>query len=354
MTSPREIEIKDNREDIPFKYSITSYGADYDLAGLVRRIRQGDVYVPAFQRGFVWTIEDASRFIESLLLGLPVPGVFFAREVETNKLLVIDGQQRLFSLVYYYDGRFLGQDKDREFSLKGISSEYDGKTYRTLREEDRRRLDDSIIHATIVRQDDTDLSMNGIFLMFERLNTGGVQLQPQEIRSALYHGDFSELIAYLNKNGGWRSLYGPISQRLRDEELILRFFALYYDSEHYRRPMAAFLNYFMSEHRYMSHVSREKFSKVFLDTAQTINTCIGSKAFKPAKALNAALLDALMVAVARRIEHGPIINCVELVKAHQDLLASREFMSSIETSTTNEGNILKRISIATKYIEIIK
>lgn len=65
MTSPREIEIKDNREDIPFKYSITSYGADYDVAGLVRRIRQGDVYVPAFQRGFLWTIEDASRFIES-------------------------------------------------------------------------------------------------------------------------------------------------------------------------------------------------------------------------------------------------------------------------------------------------
>lgn len=251
-----------------------------------------------------------------------MPGVFFAREVETNKLLVIDGQQRLFSLVYYYDGRFLGQDKDREFSLKGISSEYDGKTYRTLREEDRRRLDDSIIHATIVRQDDTDLSMNGIFLMFERLNTGGVQLQPQEIRSALYHGDFSELIAYLNRNGDWRSLYGPISQRLRDEELILRFFALYYDSEHYRRPMAAFLNYFMSKHRYMSHISREKFSKVFLDTAQTINTCIGSKAFKPAKALNAALLDALMVAVARRIEHGPIIDCAELVKAHQDLLTS--------------------------------
>ena len=72
----------------------------------MQRIREDKVKVPEFQRSFVWSLRDASRFIESLLLGLPVPGVFLAKDAETKKLLVIDGQQRLRSLQFYYDGFF--------------------------------------------------------------------------------------------------------------------------------------------------------------------------------------------------------------------------------------------------------
>ena len=69
-------ELAEEQEVAPFKYSITSYGADYPIDGLVKRIRDGSIYIPSFQRGFVWTLPQASRFIESLLLGLPVPGIF--------------------------------------------------------------------------------------------------------------------------------------------------------------------------------------------------------------------------------------------------------------------------------------
>src|SRR5688572_798558 len=79
---------------IPVNYSITSYGADFDVFGLVRRIQQGDIYIPPFQRKFIWNIKQSSRFIESLLLGLPIPSIFLSRD-DDNKLLVIDGQQRL-------------------------------------------------------------------------------------------------------------------------------------------------------------------------------------------------------------------------------------------------------------------
>src|SRR5258708_20925159 len=88
------------------RYDITSFGADYDVEGLVRRLQRGDIWIPDFQRGYVWTQLMASRFIESLLLGLPVPGVFFARETETNRLMVIDGQQRLKTLQFFYEGYF--------------------------------------------------------------------------------------------------------------------------------------------------------------------------------------------------------------------------------------------------------
>ena len=83
----------------PVRYTISSYGADMPIDGLVNRLKRGDIFVPSFQRNFVWTITQASRFIESLVLGLPVPGIFLFKEPETRKLMVVDGQQRLLPVV---------------------------------------------------------------------------------------------------------------------------------------------------------------------------------------------------------------------------------------------------------------
>ena len=145
MTVPRgdDTVIEDRLGDgdvvIPFKYSITSYGADYPVDGLVKRLQNDDIIVPQFQRGYVWTWKQASRFVESLLLGLPVPGIFLSKEDETSKLLVIDGQQRLRSLQWYYEGTF--RKTGHEFALRSVQSEFNGVTYKTLKSHDRRRLD---------------------------------------------------------------------------------------------------------------------------------------------------------------------------------------------------------------------
>src|SRR5690242_6091831 len=74
----------------PVQYEITSYGADYDVEGLVNRLKRGEVQTPEFQRGYVWNIKQASKFIESLLLGLPVPGIFLARDADGKKFIIID------------------------------------------------------------------------------------------------------------------------------------------------------------------------------------------------------------------------------------------------------------------------
>ena len=89
------------------------------------------------------------------------------------------------------------------------------------------RIDDSIIHATIIKQDEPSNDQSSIYLIFGCLNSGGTFLQPQEIRVALYHGAFANLLDNLNKNHNWRALYGQKSARLKDLELILRFFALF-------------------------------------------------------------------------------------------------------------------------------
>jgi hypothetical protein len=87
------------------KFTITSYGADYTVDTLIRRLKTEAFYVPQFQRRFVWSQRHASRFLESLLMGLPVPGIFLYREPQTNRHLVVDGQQRLRTLQYFRSRR---------------------------------------------------------------------------------------------------------------------------------------------------------------------------------------------------------------------------------------------------------
>ncbi len=128
-------EAQDDNEVTPIKYDITSYGADFDVEGLINRIKRGDVFIPKFQRDYVWNQVEASRFIESLLLGLPVPGIFLAKEKNSNKLLVIDGQQRLLSLQYFFDGIFKPESNTitrRVFSLQKVQPQFRERTFEQL------------------------------------------------------------------------------------------------------------------------------------------------------------------------------------------------------------------------------
>src|SRR5712671_1846212 len=252
-------------EVAPASYVISSYGADYTVDGLVKRVREGSIYVPQFQRGFVWDMKDASRFVESLLLGLPVPSIFLSKEADTGKLLVVDGQQRLLSLRYFYDG--IWEPTKKEFSLRGVGGPFEGKTYKTLRDENRRRLDDAILHVTIFKQDEPSDDQSGIYQVFERLNSGGKRLTPHEIRSAVHHsGGMREFLQDLNKNPEWRSIYGPEDGRMRDQELVLRFLAFYYDAAHYQSPLVSFLNGFMGSYKKLEKDRADEMRKVFNET----------------------------------------------------------------------------------------
>lgn len=341
-----EDRLGDEHEVILFKYSITSYGVDYPVDSLVKRIKNGDVYIPSFQRGYVWSSKQASRFIESLLLGLPVPGIFLSKEEETGKLLVIDGQQRLRSLQWFYEGIF--EKTERKFILRGVQSEFDGATYKSLKSQDRRRLDDSILHATIVRQDVPSSDKSSIYHIFERLNTGGTRLVPQEIRACIYHGEFNNLLRELNMQQSWRSTFGKIHSRMRDQELILRFLALYFYSTSYKKPMKSFLNRYMGNNRQFALQSKKQITKTFVDTIEVIYKAIGSNVFKPKRALKASVLDCVMVGVARRLEKGKISDLEALHKQYETLLTNSRFIDSTETSTSDEEKIRSRIALASK------
>lgn len=337
-----DVEIASDPEDetLAVGYSITSYGLDFDVDGLIRRIERDDIYIPNFQRAFVWTQAISSRFIESLLLGLPVPGIFLYR-AEGGKYEVIDGQQRLKTLQMFRSGKF----NNRTFRLEGLESKFNHKSYSELLGSDRRQLEDSIIHATIIRQDAPDDSGSSKFSIFERINTSARPLSAQEIRSAIFQGEFNDLLGELNTDSNWRTLFGKLHSRKRDEELILRFLALYFWFRGYETPMKRFLNSFMHNNRNLELYSAKQIRSLFLNTVRTIHDQIGSKSFKPVRAVNAALCDSLLVGVARRLERGPVQS--SLREQYDNLLHNEKFVTSISKGTSQNENVRRRIQLST-------
>lgn len=346
--------LDDALEIIPFTYSINSYGADYPIDSLVKRINNGDILVPtfeheeelendvdAFQREYVWPRSKADRFIESLLLGLPVPGIFLVKE-DTGRFLVLDGHQRLYTLQCFYSGIIHGI----EYKLAGIQERFVGRNYKELDVEDRRRLDDSIIHATIIKQEEPTEDWSSIYSIFERLNTGGISLQPQEIRMALYHGPFSAFLRDLNTNPDWRNLIGAKSKRLKDIELILRFFSLLYHHSTYASPMKDFLNRYMATNRNLAKQTAPELQEIFDKTNNTIFTALGNTAFRPERAINAALVDSLMVGVGTQILKSGKVDLDKLVTARKTLLEEKQFVDAISTGTSQKPKVDHRIERA--------
>ena len=213
-TEINESEI-DDLESIPSSYDVITYPADFTLEGLVAKFNKKTMIVPGFQRNFVWNIKQASRLIESFLLGLPVPAIFLFTDGEKNEQLVIDGQQRLKTLVYFFEG-FFGEPtlsgRRKVFQLTGLNekSPFYNKSYKDLEETNEaafNKLNDSVLRAFVVKQL-TPTGNTSIYHIFERLNTGGTQLVGQEIRNCVYHGPFNELLCELNSMDEWRAVFG--------------------------------------------------------------------------------------------------------------------------------------------------
>ncbi len=361
------IEIEDSTEEekditISYEYDISSYGADFPVESLVQRLRRGDILVPrfgeyvsddhdisGFQRNYVWSKPKADRFIESLLLGLPVPSIFLVQD-EGKRLLVLDGQQRLLTLLNYYGS---GEAQNKIRLGPNVHLGYRGKSYHDLHDSDRRTLDDSLIHAIVVKQLKPKGDQSSVYDIFERLNTGGMNLQPQEIRSALYHGKLADLLSKLNNDTNWRSLYGSKSNRLKDLEMILRFFAFYYDGSSYNKPMKDFLNKYMSKNRNLECQSEEELKNLFEKTTRFVNQNLGRKAFRPFGVLNASVLDSVMTSIAKRIEEHHVSDPSLVKNKLNDLLSDHDFLEAVKAGTSDESKVQTRMQLASKMFETI-
>ncbi len=344
-TEPPIEDIDEQLEDENIVYQINTFGADYTVDGLIKRFERGDIFRPEFQRNFIWTLTQASKFIESILLGLPIPNIFLYRDDRTQKHLIVDGLQRLSTLHAFYKGRF--PHNDRVFRLRDVKSRFEGRTLEDLEEEDYRRFEDSVIHAMIIQQMAPEENNSSVFHIFDRLNSNGTPLQPQEIRAAIYNGPFQSMLGQLNKESHWRKIFGPVHRRAKDQELVLRFLALANDRRNYEKPMKLFLNNFMNNNRYISNEFSETLSHQFTDTITRVHDALGDRAFRPQRAMNVAVYDAITLAILS----CPKAGTESIQFAYKNLVEDEKFMRMCSDATSDEVNVHGRIELAIKHID---
>lgn len=329
---------------------IVSYNISNTVSVLNVQMNEKEIDLsPEFQRQFVWDIKRASLFIDSLLIGLPVPSIILGKSKESESFVVIDGQQRLKTIYFYLKGSFNQNNRETVFKLKNLHGrEWNNLTFEELNDIHKRRLRNAVISTTII--EDIDTRPDVVHDLFHRLNTGGMPLTDQEVRNCFYAGEFVHLLNNLNeKNQKWKLMLSKPNgdKRLRDVELILRFFALLYNSENYTSPMRNFLSDFLGKHKNDLEFL-PKMASIFNETVDVIYKEIGVNAFKKYNRLNKSICDSLMVAVSKVIlQNG---NLGDIRKNYLRLLEDDNYTLNIIERTSTDSNVKNRLALAVKYI----
>ncbi|GAO79765.1 DUF262 domain-containing protein [Sphingopyxis sp. C-1] len=355
--SDDEIEIEEEAEDeelgTHIEFDIATYPSDLTLAVIHDMWRDKDITVPSFQRNFVWNIKQSSLLIESFLLGLPVPPVFFYIDGE-NKNLVIDGQQRIMSVIYYFEGYFGPenmQGRRAVFRLTGLSkgSPYAGKKFADLTEQEQRKIKNAVLRAVNIKQLSPVNQSTSMFHIFERLNTGGTPLRPQEIRNCVFHGSLVDELHELNEDQDWRAILSrqPLDKHQRDVEMILRIFAMTERGDDYEKPMKEFLNQQMKIHtKGKSSGKVEQFVERFGQVTALIVSQLDPKPFHVRGPLNLAAMDSVMAILIRHSTKIP----KDLKGRFEKLIADEDYRKAIFFNTSDPKEVELRLALAEKYL----
>jgi Protein of unknown function DUF262 len=296
--------------------------------------------LPEIQREYVWDNAKASRLIESLALNIPIPVLYFA-ETDDAKYEIFDGHQRVLSIVNYINGLF---------PLTGLAvlREFRGKRFSELPEREQRFLKMRTLRTILIS---IDSHPNMKFEIYERLNTGSISLNAQELRNSIYRGPFNDLLHDLAKFGPFRALVGSKQPRKRmvDEEAILRFFAMHEKIETYRTPLKKFLNTFMSEKRNATVVQIQEYRAVFVHAITAATALLGNSAFRmlgpdgqPTEtAVNRALLETQLLASSWTV-NLPLPNAAAVRTSVASLFMSQQFVDSVQRATGDRARTLTR------------
>lgn len=366
------------------EYDITATPNDFNVMTLNNFIELGAVRIPGFQRNFVWDIGRSSKLIESLLLGLPVPQLFLY-EQNRNKFLVIDGQQRLMSIYYFIKQRFPRKSKRSQlrlifdehgtipdeilhddqyfepFNLKLPSqlpnhkNKFHGLNYSTLGEF-KTALNLRPIRNIIVKQNDPSDDDSSMYEVFNRLNTGGVNLKPQEIRTSMYHSEFYEMLYRINRNESWRRMLGSVEPdiHMKDIEILLRSFAMLIDGVEYKPSMIKFLNQFSKKcknHSEEQNFYLESLFESFILACENLSSEVFKT--KSTNRFNIAIFEAVFYAASKKaFENRQKIQGKISSESVLALASDNEFVRASLEGTTRAKNIKTRLERAEAIITL--
>ena len=376
---PNSVDEIDNEDDDYRidQFELVSSPNDFNTKTLVDFIDKGVVIIPGFQRNYVWDIKRASRLIESIIVGLPIPQIFLYEQAP-NKFLVIDGQQRLMSIYYFAKQRFPRKEKLAELRLladgrgrvpadllsdddyfmdfqlnlpdsqSGRPNRFHRHRYSELDDEYQIQFDLGTIRNVIVHQIRPE-GDDAMYEIFNRLNSGGVNLTPQEIRRCMYDSDFYNMLYRINTQERWRQIVGaPIPDiHMKDVEILLRGFAMLMSAESYRPSMVKFLNNF-------SRKARSFDASLLTRLESLLDSFLSSCASLPSDAFHSSpgrfspmIFEAVFVAMCsdpysdKKIVHGTVdIGLLNKLKNDS------EFRQATQVKTSDTANVKIRLSRA--------
>ena len=371
-----EMAIEDeneNIEDIPYRIQeprrLNTQPYDYAVRGLMDMIIEGDLKLnPEYQRNYRWDDKQASRFVESLLLNIPVPVIYLNEEKDT-KQIVIDGQQRLASLLRFIKPEELDVNplfnsmilKPLVLQELKVLSKLNGKTIRELSPEDRSTLLKRHIRCIVILNESDSMLK---FEVFERLNTGSVKLTDQEVRNCVYNGPLNELLIKATKYPKYQELIKlPTKDQnnMKDAELVLRFFAYRELPENYAGNYTEYLNTYMEDNRIISNARYQELFNLF---EKTVNLCHGilgtGVAFRkpsdrenPSNSgwaknfINGAIYDSQMIIYSCLPELDQLSseNIEQIRHATYQVFADDNYWNSISGGTAQSKRVQRRIKL---------
>lgn len=357
-------KIKDFLIDIQRKAverTVKTQSVEYDLETLVKKIHRKVIKLnPDYQRKHRWSDELSSRLIESLILNIPIPIIYISQDVDVDaevdedipRYSVIDGQQRLTAIYNFFKN---------QYSLKSLDvlSELNDSYYSDLPPFLIRRLEERTIRCLRI---DSTLDAQVKYDIFERLNSGSVKLEAQELRNATCLGPFKKLIKELSKNPDFVKIakLRPKSARVKkmeDEELVLRYFAITYDKG-YLDYKGNFKTFLTKKMEYFNELEEESLSEMktnFQNTMKKIKDFFGDEPFakykyengdyKKMSSFNSAVFDAIVYPFSKMGEA-----CLTPYSQFKVLFRDPEFFSSVEGSVNDVSKIGNRIKKASSVI----
>ncbi len=343
-----ELEQRSYEEDDSLEVpppDIVAYNESRSCADLYRMFKQGILNIqPEFQREIVWKGPAQTRFLDSLIKQLPIPSMCFSMDFKAGKWQVIDGLQRMASII-----RFLGGDPTWTLSrLDDIDPELGGKPAKDFLDPGSilnkyfQRVENLTLPITVLRCDYSKKQHTRyLFTIFHRLNTGAMRLNNQEIRNCIYAGPFNDLLKELNKNAEWMRLNRmkkDSGYRFTKQELILRVFAFHDTFNSYGGRLARFLNDYMDDNKALTQADAQNKRALF---TRTVSVALNKIYSGIAPKTPVSIVEATLVGVARNIDKVENMKPEDAVKRYQRLLEHDEF---------SEQKLLEGLSGKTRVI----
>lgn len=248
MTTDNNYEFDDYLDEIgtvDFERVVIT-GTDWTTETIIRQIEKGNIRLsPIFQRRDAWTVERKSLFIESILIGMPIPQLVLAEDPnEKGKYIVLDGKQRLLSILQFAATNSRDIYPPLRLKKLPILDNLNGKTYEDLQNDDYNfsTFENQWIRTVIIKNSPSEVMLSQVFY---RLNTGSLPLSPQELRFALYPSPFTTYIDECSEASSAMQYYlgnTSVDFRMRDVELMLRMFTNFEFIREYKGNLKVFLD----------------------------------------------------------------------------------------------------------------